>query len=98
MSADPCDFNRDFNPYSSTVAGEWIEMHFPINSMPITLGDSYEPDPQHYMNIQFENGTPWFMIMKTAHESGFRSPKDECVMRFEMPVQLLERIARIGRS
>jgi hypothetical protein len=96
MSINPCDF--DFCNEAGSIIGEWIELHFPINSMPITLGDSFESDPQHYMNIQFENGSPWFMIMKTAHEAGFRSNKDECVLRFEMPVQLLERIARIGRS
>ena len=97
MSADPCDFDN-FYSNSSSIAGEWVEMHFPVGTMPIHLGDDCDPDSQHYLNIQFDQGSPWFMLMKTDREDGFRSYKDECIMRFAMPVQLLERIARIGRS
>jgi hypothetical protein len=95
---EPCDFDFCTDDKRSII-GEWTELHFPIGTMPIYEGDNFEDSHDRcYMNIQFDSGSPWFQIMKTVHPNGIRSVQDECVLRFRMPVQLLERIARIGRS
>ena len=89
----------DVNPYDNrTVVGEWVEMHFPIGTLPIYSGDGLDPDPQYYLNIQFDQGNPCLLIKMADNDNGLRASNDETVFSFCLPVELLNRLSRIARN
>ena len=88
----------DMDRIDHGVIGEWVEMHFPYGTLPIYEGDNLDADNRFYLNIQFDGESPSFIIKMADREDGLRSNKDITMFSFTMPVELLQRISRIGRN
>ena len=83
----------------NVLSDEWLQMNFPVGTGPmIIVGGDCVPSKDHYMKIEFDKNSDsaHFVINETpVDRHGLRGIDEQAVVSFNMPRELLLKIARI---
>ena len=83
----------------NVLSDEWLQMNFPVGTGPmIIVGGDFVPSKHHYMKIEFDKNSDsaHFVINETPEDRhGLRGIDEQAVVSFNMPRELLLKIARI---